>query len=307
MNISACTEFCSKSNTYEVRGLCMLLILFHHIYVQLMQMGYHIPYVGLVLSPGGYLGTGLFFFMSGYGLYHSMAFKDALPFSYLWKRLFKMLSVYIVAYAVAIIPVMLVHKNGGGNLIDFLTLTIPPTTTWFFKVIVLTYVVTFLIFKLTIANHYKVGLVVVLAVIYYTVSCKLLPDFWFTSILCFPVGMIVALYKSKFNTKMQFLLSVLFVPFFFKVQTVQLRFMTAILFCFFVLYLIRFFKYKSAILNYIGVNSLCFYLFQLALMYNLHIFTSNPLMYLMLVVVGVSVLTIVYVSWLQPISNKIIN
>lgn len=307
MRIHSYTEFCSKDNTYEVRGICMLLILFHHIYVQMIQIGCIVPYVGILLSPGGYLGTGLFFFMSGYGLYHSMAFKKVLPASYLWKRLLKMWSVFIVAYMLAVIPMMLNHEFGGGNLIEFLTLTIPHTTTWFFKVIVLTYIVTFVAFKLQVNNGVKVGLVASLSVVYYAMSSKLLPDFWYTSVLCFPMGMLVALCKSKFNTKLQLLLSILFVPCFWKIQDLQWRFLTAILFCFFVLFLIRFVRYKSSVLNYIGVNSLCFYLFQLALLQNLHTLTSNALIYALLMVGCVSMFTIIYVRWLQPISNKIIN
>lgn len=307
MRVLGYTKFCSKNNTYEVRGLCMLLILFHHIYVQLIQMGCCIPYVSILLSPGGYLGTGLFFFMSGYGLYHSMAFKEILPASYLWKRLLKMWSVFIVAYMLTSIPMMLNNEFGGGNLIDFLTLTIPHTTTWFFKVIVLTYIVTFLIFKLNVNRGWKVGMVTFVSVIYYVISSKFLPDFWYTSVLCFPMGMIVALCKSRLNTKLQLLLSMLFVPCFWKMQDLHWRFVTAILFCFFVLFLIRFVRYKSSVLNYIGVNSLCFYLFQLALLQNLHMLTSNPLVYMLLMVGCVFIFTFMYVKWLQPISNKIIN
>ena len=309
MKIQRYTEFCSKNNTYEVRGLCMLLILFHHIYVQMIQMGYSIPYVGILLSPGGFLGTGLFFFMSGYGLYHSMAFKEIISASYLWKRLLKMWSVFIVAYILAVIPMVLNHEIffWGGLFGDFLTLTIPPTTTWFFKVIVLTYIVTFLIFKLNVKRELKVGLVALGYVMYYVISSKLLPDFWYTSVLCFPIGMIVALYKSNLNTKLQLLLSILFVPCFWEIKDLQWRFITAILFCFFVLFLVRFVRYKSYVLRYIGTNSLCFYLFQLALLQNLHILTSHPLVYMLLMVGCVFLFVFVYVKWLQPISNKIIN
>lgn len=198
-------------------------------------------------------------------------------------------------------------NSGGGNLIDFLTLTIPHTTTWFFKVIVLTYIVTFLIFKLNVNRGWKVGMVTFVSVIYYVISSKFLPDFWYTSVLCFPMGMIVAHCKLRLNTKLQLLLSVLFVPCFWKMQDLHWRFVTAILFCFFVLFLIRFVRYKSFVLNYIGVNSLCFYLFQLALLRNLHMITSNPLIYMLLMVGCVFIFTFMYVKWLQPISNKIIN
>lgn len=76
-------------------------------------MGCCIPYVSILLSPGGYLGTGLFFFMSGYGLYHSMAFKEILPASYLWKRLLKMWCAFIVAYMLTSIPMMRNNEFGG--------------------------------------------------------------------------------------------------------------------------------------------------------------------------------------------------
>lgn len=150
-------------------------------------------------------------------------------------------------------------------------------------------------------------MVTFVSVIYYVISSKFLPDFWYTSVLCFPMGMIVAHCKSRLNTKLQLLLSMLFVPCFWRMQDLHWRFVIAILFCFFVLFLIRFVRYKSSVLNYIGVNSLCFYLFQLALLQNLHMLTSNPLVYMLLMVGCVFIFTFMYVKWLQPISNKIIN
>ena len=54
-------------------------------------------------------------------------------------------------------------------------------------------------------------------------------------------------------------------------------------------------------------KNLCFYLFQLALLQNLHMLTSNPLVYMLLMVGCVFIFTFMYVKWLQPISNKIIN
>lgn len=119
------TSFCDKSNTYEVRGLCMLLILFHHIYVQLLGMDVNVPYVWMFLAPGGYLGTGLFFFMSGYGLYYSMSSRKELPYSYLWKRLYKMYSVYVIAFVLAVFPLVLRNECGGGRIIKFYNINYP--------------------------------------------------------------------------------------------------------------------------------------------------------------------------------------
>lgn len=299
------TSFCDKSNTYEVRGLCMLLILFHHIYVQLLGMDVNIPYVGMFLAPGGYLGTGLFFFMSGYGLYYSMSSRKELPYSYLWKRLYKMFSVYVIAFVLAVFPLVLRNECGGAELLNFITLTIPNTTSWFFKVIVVTYIVTFLVFRSHMKEQFKVGLIVGICILYYIISCNFLPDFWFTSVLCFPIGMIVAYRQNIFSDKLQLFLAISFIPLFFKMQGVQVRFITSIMFCFFVLYLIRIIKYKSFVLNYIGVNSLCFYLFQLALLQNLHDVTSSPFLYSLIVILSVILMSVLYVKMIQPYSNKL--
>lgn len=196
-------------------------------------------------------------------------------------------------------------NSGGGDLIDLITLTIPSTTSWFFKVIVVTYIVTFLVFRTHYSLQLKVGLVICLSVLYYIVSCMVLPDFWFTSVLCFPTGMFVAHKKKIFNDKVQLLLAVIFIPLFFKVQGIQVRFITSIMFCFFALYFIRFIRGNFPLMNYVGVNSLCFYLFQLALLQNLHIVTSNPLIYTLLVLLCVTVTSVVYVTVIQPYSNKL--
>ena len=283
----------------------MLLILFHHIYIQLLGMDVSIPYIGMFLVPGGYLGTGLFFFMSGYGLYCSMSNRKELPYLYLWKRLYNMLSVYIVAFVISVVPIACQNEFGGGNLLDLITLTIPNTTSWFFKVIIATYIVTFLIFKTSMRMLYKVGLVMVLFILYYIVSCNSLPDFWFTSVLCFPVGMLAAFKKQLFTDKIQLFLAIAFIPLFFKMQGEQVRFMTSIAFCFFILYFIRFVKYNSSSLKYIGINSLCFYLFQLALLQNVYALTSSPLVYSLLIIIGVTLMSIIYVKLIQPYSNKL--
>lgn len=152
---------------------------------------------------------------------------------------------------------------------------------------------------------FKVGLIVGICILYYIISCNFLPDFWFTSVLCFPIGMIVAYRKNIFSDKLQLFLAIAFIPLFFKMQGVQVRFITSIVFCFFVLYLIRLIKYKSFVLNYIGVNSLCFYLFQLALLQNLHDVTSSPFLYSLLVILSVILMSVLYVKVIQPYSNKL--
>ena len=295
-------EFCDRKSTYEAKGLCMLLIIFHHIYVKLaFDMGLSIPYAGLVLGPGGYLGTGLFFFLSGYGLYHSLSRQKHLNFSYLYTRIIKMLCVYVVAFGICVsLKWGILEKS---SLIDFLTLTIPGTTTWFFKVILALYIITFYMFKINISKELKVIMISIISLLYYSIALKYLPDFWYTSILCFPAGMFVALKKKWFSTYIQILICFIFVVFFRYVQSMEMRFVTAITFCFAVLFVMRYVTSNSKILNYIGTNSLCFYLFQLVLLRPLMVFQSHPLLYVGMVIFMVSLLSFIYVRWIEPRFN----
>ena len=58
-----------KESTYSLRGLCMILIVLHHIYQYTASrygVSYPLPLV-IILQSLGYLSTGVFFLLSGYG------------------------------------------------------------------------------------------------------------------------------------------------------------------------------------------------------------------------------------------------
>lgn len=276
----------------------MLLILFHHIYVKLaIEMGLSIPYVGLLLAPGGYLGTGLFFFLSGYGLYHSLLRQKQLRITYLSTRLIKMLCVYVVSFVICVFLKWDIIDH--FIMIDFLSLTIPGTTTWFFKVIIALYIISYVVFKNNISKEFKVLLISIITMTYYLIALKYLPDFWYTSVLCFPIGMIVALKKQWFTIYTQILGFLLFILCFKYMQREDMRFTTAITFCFAVLFVMRYVTIKSQMLKYIGKHSLCFYLFQLVLLRPLMVFQSHPLLYVGVVIIMVSLLSFFYVRYIE--------
>ena len=117
------------------------------------------------------------------------------------------------------------------------------------------------------------------------------------------VDFFVALKKKWFSTYIQILICFIFVVFFRYVQSMEMRFVTAITFCFAVLFVMRYVTSNSKILNYIGTNSLCFYLFQLVLLRPLMVFKSHPLLYVIMVIFMVSLLSFIYVRWIEPRFN----
>lgn len=87
-----------KNYTYALRGLAMLLIIFHHVYCHTTLCHDYIPHFFCrVLGFGGFLGTGIFFLLSGYGIYFSLKKNDIVSFAWLYKNLLKLLKPFIFA------------------------------------------------------------------------------------------------------------------------------------------------------------------------------------------------------------------
>ena len=298
--------FCEKSSSYEAKGICMLLIIFHHIYVQFVtNWNCSIPIIDRILGSGGYLGTGLFFFLSGYGLYHSLSRQQNLKFSYLGQRLSKMLLVYVFAFMIAFL--MNTKLDTKELIVNFVTLTLPNTTTWFLKVIFALYIIVFFIFRINMIMRQKLIIVVFLTLVYYWGALVYLPDYWYTSVLCFPVGMIAAHNKSIVKDKIQILASVIFLICFVINHKAEFLFVNAITFSFLVLYLIRYKKNTWKWLKFIGINSICFYLFQLAVLQPLIIEGITPIVYMCSVIGSVVFLSLVYVKWIEPYTSSFLS
>lgn len=88
-----------KENTYSLRGLCMLMIIVHHLYQwTASRYGVHYPLpASIILQIMGNWGSSAFFLLSGYGLSLSLwkkkiTAKDSLrrlsklylPFAFFW-------------------------------------------------------------------------------------------------------------------------------------------------------------------------------------------------------------------------------
>ena len=84
-----------KDRTYALRGICMLMIMASHIP---LVLGTNSTFFSRYLIGWGYIATGVFFFLSGFGLYMSLTTKHTLPFSWLKVKLKKLIYPFIFAF-----------------------------------------------------------------------------------------------------------------------------------------------------------------------------------------------------------------
>lgn len=85
--------FMDIQDTYTLRGLCMLMIIVHHV-IKLM------PNCPMTIWRWGDLGTAVFFFISGWGLYCSMEKRVKIDWSYFGLNIKKLIVPFLVVWLV---------------------------------------------------------------------------------------------------------------------------------------------------------------------------------------------------------------
>lgn len=257
----------NKDDSYTLRGIAMLMIIFHHIWTSILQVdGDMFPYLSkYIFIPWGFMGTGLFFFLSGYGLFLSLRRNCPLDKSYIYKKLKMLLSPYVLCFALFVIALIICkYQLDLVKLLgDFLTLTLPTTKTWFYKVIIILYIVTFYIFKYTKNQSYSLTIILILIVAYVLIAKNCLPQYWYSSILNYPLGIFFAISNNKRRTIIQVIIGIILFLLLNDFCGISLTLPLSLLFSIISIIIIRYFNIKSYVLTFIGKESLSFYLFQL--------------------------------------------
>ncbi len=193
----------SKPETYSLRGIAMIMIVMHHAYLGFHALG--IDSVPLWLSRSGidyawgYCGTGIFFFLSGYGMFFSLT-EHHIGYKYVKGKCLKLLLPYVWLWVISLIAYIVFSRQMLSPCLirHFFSLDIPPDTdAWFFKVIFAVYLLSMAVFRLVKEPRLRVVIICFFVAAWYVSACFLLRlgSWWFVSVLNFPLGMIAAINK----------------------------------------------------------------------------------------------------------------
>lgn len=249
-------EIFRKEKTYELRGICMLLIILHHCFLR----NHVSSSFDSIFYNMGYLCTGLFFFLSGYGLFYSYNRMGEAQVSYLWMKLKKLLLPFIYIWVFLLLLKLFGIYTESMYLIDFVSLRTPNRSTWFFEVIVGVYILTFFICKCFKDFYIRGAILFLLTFIYIKVCMHYgMGPWWWNSILCYPMGFVTA--KVLENRQEQqinifFIFIAIGILFYFSNGVSILR---SIFYSYLLLVIYALNKIRVPFLNYIGFNSLVFY------------------------------------------------
>jgi probable poly-beta-1,6-N-acetyl-D-glucosamine export protein len=189
-------EFLSKPATNCIKGLCILVIILHHI-TQNMES----PFVMNPFNLFGYLAVSIFFFLSGYGLMVSALNKSDYLHGFFLKRLSKVYLPFVLVNAITLMLIYLLSNDKysiNETIAYILGIKLIDPSLWFVKAIILFYVIFYLAFKFFTKNIAS-KLVLIYSFIYFAVCYKIgLGGWWFNTCFCFPMGVYLALYYNKF-------------------------------------------------------------------------------------------------------------
>lgn len=262
-----------KNDTYSLRGVCMLMIMIHHVY-KCLVVDFNFPSNMIDLFWGD-LGTGVFFFISGYGLYYSLTKQCAMPKT-LFKNLKKLLIPFFITSCFSVVFILSIDDtlSLSSMLLNIATLSFPQGGAWFFKAITFIYIITIALFSLKISDEFKVFTLFFLNLVYVTVAVRILnfDSYLFGTIVNFPLGMYLA---SKNNGHGNIYLSIILLILLF-IFSMHLNVKTSLsikspVFSLLAIYICAIIPISNKLLYYIGKKSLLFYLFHIAIIYPLQL------------------------------------
>lgn len=314
-----------KDDTYSLRGVCMILIIIHHLFQKYtLVYDYSVnPIIYIILKNIGYLSTSVFFLLSGYGLFLSLNKHEPLSAKYVVTHIFRLLLPFIFIWLIDLLYCLFIADGQSINIVgSLLTLTFPGggSSLWFIKEIYLLYILTFIVFGIIKTNTLRISTIVgfVLAFVVLSIGFWNLTSMWHNSILCFPLGMFFAnnIQRIK-DVRTKVYIPVLFIVFliaFFLHRVCQSHYfpeelhfiseifmiLSAIVFSIWAIIMVSVFNISNQLNHFIGKNSLIFYLTHILLVIRLSgIFDFWT--FSLLVIIGTFVLSIIYINTFKRI------
>lgn len=304
-----------KEDSYSLKGVCMIFIIMHHIYQYTSAkfgVSYPLP-LAIILQDLGHIMTGVFFMLSGYGIFQSLNKNKAITLNYAITHLWKLIKPFLFIFVVDVIIYSVINAFDISLFVrNLLTLSLSNSTIWFMKVIFCLYLVVFLLHFAIKSPPKRASIIFIVCCLYvfWAVNSKFGAQWW-NSVLCFPIGYSLAafnisniyqLWKAD-NSKIAFyvwggvicLFTISYVGSLWLNSTAKtFSVISTIFFSFSSILFASKINLVNRFSSFVGKYSLCFYLFHF---YCLR-FTcvGNITLYIVSILGGCVLLTVLYIK-----------
>ena len=254
-------KFLDREYCLMVRGLGMLAIVYGHTVNEFMPIleKYHLT-MTLGLAP---LGTAICFFLSGFGLTMSFAHNNV-DKSYIYRHLRGLFLPYLIFWLlwVTVGCVLGTFPSEQNLFLSFLTLAMPNADAWFFKSIVVIYIV-YMLLRRFFRGYERISITILILCYVSILAYFQMPAHLWARMLCFPLGIMFASYSSLrkpislLATGMLFLLTMATI-----VLGGNFILLTPLFLMLFLAYASPRIRIRLGILSWIGANSIYVYLME---------------------------------------------
>ena len=274
-------DILNKDSALTLRGIAIIVIVLHH-------FSQYFENLGILQTPiqqCGYAVTAVFFFFSGYGCfcsyrrYRGLRGKQKIKFSSLWflKHSFRLYVDFLIIYAINLILIFVFKTEDitlGEAIKNLFTITLPGWVSWYPKIQILCYFILSITYIVSDKNKTHLTLCIILLYIIIAYFLKL-QSMWYTSVICFPLGMLVAerLPKTKDNKNRHIVVflvsSLVFAGLFFlqmRIHPSVVRLTSSLLIPLIVTAATGIVQFKSRILSKLGQWSFEIYLIHLIIL-----------------------------------------
>ncbi|RKM56442.1 hypothetical protein D6853_06550 [Butyrivibrio sp. X503] len=201
--------FLSLEQSKALQGICVIIIVIHHISQKVFADQEISALVRSGMSPFANMGaflTSVFFFFNGYGLYKSYINKPGYLDHFLKKRLIApLVAYYVTGWAFLVIRLALGEEMGRKLFVLYLTEIVHCSPySWYIVILMIFYVVFYLVFKYAKNERSAITLFTIIVLAYIAIALFvpkndyfIRGEWWYNSIIMMPLGMWLARREDK--------------------------------------------------------------------------------------------------------------
>lgn len=319
-------EYVSIETTRKINGIFIIFVFLSHSIQYITYSNSLVDLSGIfIIQQLNQLMVTTFLFFSGFGVYESIKKKsvdyvDTMPKKRILNLLIKFDIAVIIFYIVS--NFLSIGYDVKTLLLSFIGWANVGNSNWYIFAILFLYLITYCVFKyIKVKDYFCIGIVTLLTICYCFIISNFKPDFWYNTVLCYPLGMWFSLYRSKielkFKENMKFYYIVLLVSILVLVLTFlykQNMYIHSTIYVFaFIACVILFsmkVKINSDYLKFMGTNLFFIYIYQrlpMMILKNYDIFTDNGYLFLSTSFIIIIGLTLVIVEIMERKKYKIIK
>ena len=196
------STYADQKNTVLWQGIFVILVFFRHLaeYLNDISMFDHAFFLSEKVI--GQMMVGAFLFLSGFGIMQSFQTKPHYLDTF-WKRFLRVLIPFDAAVAIYLIAGLIMGDSYPLHhiLLSFIGFHSVGNSCWCIFAVLVAYVLFYLCFRFIKKTDCAIACFIASSIVYCVLIGTVKEDFWYSTFLCFAVGIMYSRFKRRIDQK----------------------------------------------------------------------------------------------------------